>query len=161
MTSDPLLVGNGVYVGTEGSDQYAVDLTSMVNTFLNYFDAACATLGQQPTTGTYFSGDSVGEDPNANNPNAYTGHGIAVPVTKRGTQGGTGATNSDVTFISVGSVTGDNFGKKGVDDGYEINFYLNLYNAILKYGWQSSDSIDNEKLSTISSPLRKRKLEKI
>ena len=110
--SNPAEIGNGVAVGTEDADEYFIELTSMVNTFLNYFDAACATLGQQPTTGTYFSGDSVGEDPNRNNPNSFTPDGIATPTTTRGGQGGTGATNSDVTFISVGSVTGDTFGKK-------------------------------------------------
>lgn len=112
--------GNGVAVSTAKPKTYVIDINQVVKTFLAYFDAATAKFNGDDNT-KYKNEVGTGRDSKTTRP--ATGGVGAAP--------GTG---------NSGNTRG---GTSGGTDNPTADFYINLYNAIVKNGWKKSSSIDD------------------
>lgn len=112
--------GNGVAVSTASPKTYVIDINQVVKTFLAYFDAATAKFNGDDSTKYK---NEVGTGSNSKTTRPATGGVGAAPGTGRG---------------------GDSGGRTtGGTDNPTADFYINLYNAIVKNGWKKSSGIDD------------------
>lgn len=138
-TDGVTLSGNTVYGSANSNQIYKsgsyvyVNGQQLINTFLNFFDLYCA----QNLGGTIGNGNTVG--------------------TNSTSRTGTGGTGTTTAIISDGNTPAVNpnadINNNNISDSYEGSFYLNLYNAINNYGWETmnfsgtSENLSNQVLN--------------
>lgn len=115
-------LGTGLFSKKKNHNKYQVSGQQIINTFLTYFDQACAKSLPAGTSST--STATIGSS------------------TTRGATGGTGASTTTVT---PGSETGKDSNGNSIGDSYEASFYLNLYNALNSFGWQTNNDVQSQK----------------
>jgi hypothetical protein len=100
-----------------------VDNSQIADTFLSYFDQYSAQ---------HFGGESLAT--------------VGANSTVRGEHGGTGEqTDNNMLRSEYMPEYGDyDVNDNEVNDAYEGSFYFNLYNALLKSGWQTNSNVDDE-----------------
>lgn len=113
---------NGIVQSDNNPRTYVVDINQMVKTFLAYFDAATAKAN--------------GDD------NSKYKAEVGATTTTRPEVGGTNPKKGDGGGTGGTSGTGGKGGTGG-NDNPTADFYINLYNAIIKNGWKKSSSIDD------------------
>lgn len=111
---------NGVACSTSSPKTYHVDVNQIIKTFLAYFDSATAKFNGDDNTKYK---NEVGEGHSSKTTRPATGGVGAAPGTGRGGNSGGRST--------------------GGTDNPTADFYINLYNAIVKNGWKKSSSIDD------------------
>lgn len=109
---------NGVACSTSSPKTYHVDVNQIIKTFLAYFDSATAKFN--------------GED------NTQYKNEVGEGQSSKTTRPAIGGTNP----VSGGGGGGGGGGTGGTDNP-TADFYINLYNAIVKNGWKKSSSIDD------------------
>lgn len=95
-----------------------IDASQLIDTFLDYFDQACATAFPNQVK---------------SNPSNTVG---ATSTTRDASSNGLG--------VNTESLDGDSLNNNGVNDKYEITFYTNLFNAINTYGWTTNDNVTDK-----------------
>jgi len=115
---------NNIVNDRSGNSEYYVDLDQMAITFMAYFDQACAASG----------GDASRSTVKAGSPGSTVRPVVARVPGKSVCGGGTG----DVTEI-----WDPNGGTVGTDL-YGTSFYLNLYDAIDSFGWQTNNETQSK-----------------
>ncbi len=156
---------NGVVIDSYGSDELYVDVSQMVKTFLAYFDAECAkangnsastytnqinngsSVTSTKTTSTSTGVTKVGDTYTPIYSTTYTPVTVtSIGVTNRRTTSGTGSTNSEQTQVDAEvNRASDDLNNNDLGDTYEVKYYINLFNALKKYGWRQNSNIDNSK----------------
>lgn len=126
---DAIAGTNKVGVATKDEDDWFIDYNQVINSFLNNFDAECAKLnGDNSKANAFF---------NKNTGNSST----------RSTQG-TGSTCTVTTVEEAeeeeGTTEIDGLNGNGVSDTYEEKYYMNLYNALMSYGWETNNGMTTE-----------------
>lgn len=116
-------LGTGIGSKTKHHNNYKVSGQQIIATFLTFFDQACA--GHLPEGTNSTSGSTVGSGGT--------------------TRGATGGTGTETTTVKPGSETGVDANSNGIGDSYEASFYINLYNALNSFGWQTNDGVQNQK----------------
>jgi hypothetical protein len=114
--------------GSSGTNRltsgYNVDGRQLINTFLSYFDLYCA----QHFGGVYNS--------------SVSSNSTVRSVTG---SGGTGTETTDFMSDNAAGVdTTVDINNNNLSDIYEAHYYLNLYNAINTYGWESGTTVQNK-----------------
>lgn len=144
----------------DGSN-YKINVTQLVETFLDFFDYYCAknygcdksnTQTQNEDTANWITSRvgtgyqpapvQTGTDPNTGQPiyttPAYVGGSTTYRMESSGGTGSKSQITSDETTTTSGS------GTTNSSDNYEANYYLNLYDAINSFGWQTNDSTNSK-----------------
>lgn len=112
----------GLLGGKNPHGEYAVDGAQIIKTFLTFFDQECAK-------------------------NLPDGAAKVVSGTIGGsstTRTGTGGTGTKISAGNTPSTNKPDANNNGVGDAYEASFYLNLYNAINSFGWQTNNDLTNK-----------------
>lgn len=114
--------GHGCIHRTKSSTTtVSLDNSQLADTYMSFFDKYCAEHSVKGVASST----------------------VGASTTTRGAKGGTGGTGSCNTTAKVDAGDLDVNNNK-VDDAYEASYYINLYNAIYNYGWQSDNNIDNK-----------------
>lgn len=129
-----MVSGTNIIVNaTNDEDDYWMDYNQVITTFLNYFDAQCATLNSDDQTANWFKNRNLGTTA------IREANGISTD--------GTCTVDMDET-TTVEEVEedspSDTLNTNGVSDTYEEKYYMNLYNALKIYGWEVNEGITTE-----------------
>lgn len=126
----------GIADATHNQQEIWLDSNQIINVFLNYFDAQCAKLNGDDATQNAFG---------ARNPSTS----LPPSAAERTVQGT--STDGKCTVTTVDDPTGDDttgsadsLNSNGVSDTYEEKYYMNLYNALKSYGWETNSGIKSE-----------------
>lgn len=108
--------------GTNQIHNGYIDGSQLIDTYLTYFDVALASLAGGKTS------SAVGQN-----------------KTTRSTTGGTGTETTDlVTSQTQSTQYTIDIDNNNISDIYDAKFYLNVYDALNSFGWQTTNDVDDK-----------------